>query len=655
MSSPFAANPTDATVLADELARFRVVESKCLADLLAEFHGGSSEALADYLIGRGAINAFQARRALAGGARWLSIGAYRLIGESNPGTFGPLYSARHREHPGEFRLRLFPLRSMWRARQAKQIARALAAAPHPSIVPLSDADSANGLHYLAWPDVEGISLGDRVAAQGPLAAADVTELLVQLANGVHACHLLGIGHGTITPQAIVQSDGIWKLLEYGAGAILVENLSADESLLDTLSATVATATVLEFAAPEFISNPGALTGAADQYALGAVAYFALTGRMPFPADTSTSQLAYKLAGPPQPLAEVNPAIPEPLAAVIDRMLRPAPEDRFSSLPEAKNRLLQDGSFPPDVPASSVTVVDFPRRLRIACDESATPMPVPPAPAREAEDDSPTQFRRPPAPAAVDTPIAVHTPPGKQGRELPEPFPSPEFVARTPAPPTSPHDSESPVREDQSMAKLATPDTRPAKASDPRLTVGAPIHYHTETPPDPSSGIQPGLPPVPELGEPPATDTHLWRRLKRNVLFWKPATDVAQVSVFGPSSLTPGQSSKLSVYVHTPGASESVHTLCRAFHHDVVLVGAGYISREVAREETVDVHLSVSNAGVTKSMLNFMWRGQPHRLVFDLHVPWESPAGLAPGVVSVGVNNVRIGKIDFWLQVLPRRS
>ena len=220
-----------------------------------------------------------------------------------------------------------------------------------------------------------------------------------------------------------------------------------------------------------------------------------------------------------------------------------------------------------------------------------------------------------------------------------------------------------------MAKLAMTDPfnsgnaptppkppKPPKPADPRSTVGAPVHYHTEPPPDPSTGSRPGLPIDPEPSEPPPlTDSVLWKKLKQNLMFWRPPTDVVQVSVFGPQSLTPGQPAKLSVYMHTPGTAESVHTLCRAFHHDAILIGTGYVTREVAREENVSVHLTVSNAGVTKSMLTFMWRGQPHRVVFDLHVPWESPGGPAPGVVSIGIDNVRIGKVDFRLHLLPRKG
>lgn len=662
MSSPLVANPVDAAALAEELARFRVIDSSRLTDLMAEFSGGGATALAGFLVRRGALNLFQAERALAGGARWLNLGPYRLVGEANHGTFGPVYAAIHRDHPGEFRLRMFPLRSLWRARQAKQIARALTTPPHPAVVPLVDADSANGLHYLVWPHAEGTPLASRVSPNRTLPIDEVVGLLIHLTNALHSCHLMRVAHGTITPQSIVLGvDGIPQLLEHGAGAILAENLAAGESLLDTLSATVAMENVLDYAAPEFVASPGPPTPAADQYALGAVCYFALTGHAPFPAGTRADRLSAKLAGPPRPLAEANPAVPPQLGAVIDRMLRPVPINRFLALNEVRDRLAAyecNAAHPP----AAVTLREVPSSVRarrpLPPPVDMTPHPLslddPAEPLSLDSEDKPSSSPEVRSnetldQAASDTPLS--------GPASPVPKPSP-----SPAPPASPVRTSSPVTEEKAMAKLAVNNPtgtdsvpKPAKKRDPRTSVGAPFHYHTETPPDPSSGLQPGLPEVSDLGEPPATDSQMWKRLKRNLLFWKAPTDIVQVSVFGPPTLTTGQPAKVSVYLHPPETSDSVHTLCRAFHHDAVPIGAGYITREVAREESVDVHISVANAGVTKSTLTFIWRGQPHRLVFDLHVPWESPGGPAPGVVSVGIDEVRIGKIDFRLHLMPRKS
>ena len=482
---------------------------------------------------------------------------------------------------------------------------------------------------------------------------EVVGLLVHMINALHACHMLRVAHGTITPQAIVLGiDGLPQLLEHGAGAILAENLAAGESLLDTLSATVAMENVLEYAAPEFVTSPGAPTPAADQYALGAVCYFALTGHAPFPAGTRTDQLSAKLNGPPRPLASVNPNVPETLAAVIDRMLRPNPSERFPALNEARNQLaVLDGWSGPtaEVPVTVDTVLDLPPPERegrftgkkstgesplsldgaaevLSLDsDDAAPAP-PPASFGETKPEAALETsKRPglPAPSLVAPPAA--TPPVAA---------SPAPLSPAPLSPSSPSRPPSPTTKDKAMAKLSVnepvgtedapkPPKLPKK-NDPRTSVGAPFHYHTEPAPDPSTGQHPGIPDAPDPGEPPASDSVMWKRVKRNLLFWRAATDVVQVSVFGPPTLTTGQPAKVSVYLHPPDTSDSVHTLCRAFHHDAVLIGTAYLNREIAREENVSVHFSVANAGVAKSTLNLVWRGQPHRLVFELARPVGGP-------------------------------
>jgi hypothetical protein len=201
-----------------------------------------------------------------------------------------------------------------------------------------------------------------------------------------------------------------------------------------------------------------------------------------------------------------------------------------------------------------------------------------------------------------------------------------------------------------MAKMPSP-TPP----DPRTGVGAPVQYHTEgaTTPDARNTTTP-LPP-PQSDGPPVRDSALWRRVKATLLFWRAARDVVQISVFGPKAVVPGQTAQLTVYLHPPDVADSVSTLSRAFLHDSELIGTGFVGREVVREAELAVHLSMANAGISKSLLTFVWRGQPQRLVFDLHIPWEASSGPAPGVISVGSKDVRIGKTEFRLNLLPRKG
>jgi serine/threonine protein kinase len=670
MSAPLAPHTTDTATLADELARFRVVEAERLTDLLAEFPGGGPAALAEFLTTRNVLTPFQAEQALAGESRLLTLGPYRVVDRAGPGTFGPVFTAHHRDRPGSaFRLRVFPLRSLWQARQAKQLTRSLAHPPHPAIIPPSDVDSANGYHYLAWPHADGQLLSDRVAARGPVSPGEGVALLAHLADALQTCHARGVVHGAVTPRVVLLApDGLPRLLDLGAGAILAANLTG-ESLLDTMSAADAAAGVLEFSSPEFAAVPTP-TAAGDQYALAGVAYFALAGRAPFPGLPATDRLAAKQFGPPVPLDEVNPAVPPAVAAIIGRMLSPSPADRFPTLGEVRERLgavTGLAEAPPTDPAPAAEEEALPLAECLEPEAPAAPAWSAPGPGRRefpTRDDSDASVSFdlpvPPPDVAVPVPPAVPAPPRQSDtptRTGPETRPvrplaragSAPAAPPSPAPctsPPSPAPHTSPAPEGPIMAK-----SPPQAPPDPRRTVAAPVHYHT---PDPEPGL-PDAEPLAEPEEPPVTESALWKKLKRNLMFWQKPTDVVQVSVFGPQSVTPGRSVTVVVYAHAPETADSVRTLARALHHDAELIGIGTLAREVARDTQLEVHLSVANAGVSRSLLTFSWRGQPQRLVFDLHVPWEAPSGPAPGLVSVGREQVRIGKVEFRLNLLPRKG
>ncbi|HEV3438109.1 MAG TPA: serine/threonine-protein kinase [Gemmata sp.] len=718
MSSLLAANTVDAAALADELARFRVIEPKRLTDLLSDFSGGGAVALAEYLVHRGVLTTFQADRALAGESRAIVLGPYRLTDLAGVGAFGPVFAANRRDKPGEFRLRVFPLRSLWKAREAKQIARSLAIAQHPAVIALLDADSANGFHYLVWPHVEGEPLTERVELSGPLAPRETIGLLAHLADALHTYHMRKIVHGALTPRSIVlDRNGLPRLLEFGAGAILAANLADEESLLDTLSGSIAATEILKFAAPEFVADPSG-TPATDQYALGAIGYFALTGEPPFATASLTDWLAAKVTDRPYPLSDVNSAISTDLARIIDRMLRPNSEDRFFGLDEVQDQLAgiaggvglvaepsptADAASPGCLPlfthrdpsrsGGSVSwstapsgIADLP--TRDDSDASITfelppPIPesVPPIKGRLDNAILPNEVVAAPSSRPMDMPsLGVHETEPTRYQEYPRNTHEAGFLLREMEVPiyssplhdeskidaTSPAARMSPAQsEDLHMSKPVWPDpfagsngsTMPPKTrttADPRKGLYTPVHYHTETADEVAEIASPGQIAT-SSDDRPVTDSVLWKKVKRNLLFWQKPMDVLRVSVFGPASVAPGQSAKVSVFLHTPEATDSVRTLSRAFHHDSELIGSGYVAQEVTRETTLGVHLSVANAGVSKSLLTLIWRGQPHRLVFDLHVPWESPSGPAPGLVSIGRDNVRIGKIEFRLTLLPRKG
>jgi len=147
---------------------------------------------------------------------------------------------------------------------------------------------------------------------------------------------------------------------------------------------------------------------------------------------------------------------------------------------------------------------------------------------------------------------------------------------------------------------------------------------------------------------------LLQKLSR-LLFGKALPDVIHLSVLGPPEVVPGQTVTVMVNVHTPETTSSVRTLSRAIQSDAELLGTGVVAVRVARDTEIAVHLTVTSAGVSKSLLTFIWRGQPRRLLFELHFPWEASSGPALGVVSVGYKNICVAKTEISMIVLPRKG
>jgi serine/threonine protein kinase len=615
---PIAATITDAAALAEELDRFKVLSRERLGDVLGEFPGGGALGLAEFLVARGELTPFQAERTLAGQARSLLLGPYRLLEPHHVGTFGPIFRAEKNGLP--FAMRVLPLRSLWQAKQAKQLVRTLASLNNvPGVVPLVDADTAGGSHYLAWPLPAGVLLSERITERGPLAPEEAIPLLTRVAAALAACHTRQIVHGLLTPSSIgVDAHLRPQLLEVGAGLLLARNLESDDSLFDTMSSSLAVAGAFDYAAPEWVANPGSPQAASDQYSLGAIGLFVLTAESPQLADASSTLVRHK-------------GIPRDLAAILARLLQPEAAARFSGMDEAWEALTALQAEPveplPDPDASK------PSHTGSQATSVPGPSWTPPAEirARPAERDSSE------ASVQFDLPDEDYDDAYLDAgdRETPPPAPWSTAVATPRTPPPLAPKVDLPNLEE--LPKLPAAALPPLSREEP--------HSGMWTEPRTSS--------APETERP--SGSVLWKKMKRKVLFWQTTGDTVQVSVFGPPHAAHSESPRLTVYLHTPSAAESVQTLARAFHHESILLGTGVVSTAVTRSTKLDVHVGIAHAAVTSPLGRFTWQGQPYRLTFEFVIPWEAPVGRTRGVVSIGRDEVRIGKAEFELTILDGKT
>lgn len=192
------------------------------------------------------------------------------------------------------------------------------------VVKVADVDAA--LPWLAMERLIGTDLSDWLREHRRMSMARLLNLIRQLGVGLDAAKVAGIVHRDLKPRNVFlakQADGeVWKILDFG-----VSKLVTDDATL-TRDKIIGTPTYM---APEQVEG-GAVTHRTDLFALGVIAYRALTGRPAFAGDTE-GQILYKVVHgmPPRPSAIVS--CPLEIDVVIALALAKDPADRFDRAAE----------------------------------------------------------------------------------------------------------------------------------------------------------------------------------------------------------------------------------------------------------------------------------------------------------------------------------
>src|SRR5262245_8107061 len=288
--------------------------------------------LAEHLVNHGIITQFQSERILQGKTQGLVLGPYTLMDSIGTGSMGTVYKAFSKQDNKWYAVKVLPRRSMWNVRLARRQVRSFEQFNHATVVPFVDVGTSGGLHYLAWPLVEGESFEAVIQREGKVAPDVAAYYALQLASGLNVCHQHGIFHGLLKPSnMMLGSDGQVHILDFGIGSLLAEN--EGESLVDTMSTANTMTSGLDCASPESIMEPTNRTAAGDQYSLGCCLYFFLTGQYPFPEGSAVEKMmAHQFKAPPT-VRSLAPEVPAELEAVVDRLMQKKPEDRFGNSDE----------------------------------------------------------------------------------------------------------------------------------------------------------------------------------------------------------------------------------------------------------------------------------------------------------------------------------
>ncbi len=290
--------------------------------------------LADFLVRQGLLTPFQATAVLEGRASELVLSSFLLTEELGTGSMGTVYKARAAGSDNWYALKVVPRRNVVSLNEIAEKAQALRDIRHPRVSALVHLGAVGERVYLAWPLLEGgEKLDAYVRRQGKLTPRQAAQIGIQVASGLQPYHQHGLFHGLLKPtDVLIGTDRRVRILDFGVGFLLTSERG--KSLLDTMTNTRALARGLDCSSPESIMDPLARTPAGDQYSLGCILYFCLTGQFPFPDGNPVKKMLGHQCEEPRPVRELNPDVPPRLVAIVQRLMRKTPEERYASIDEA---------------------------------------------------------------------------------------------------------------------------------------------------------------------------------------------------------------------------------------------------------------------------------------------------------------------------------
>jgi serine/threonine protein kinase len=292
-------------------------------------------------------------------ADWPTLPGYEILAELGRGGMGVVYKARQLSLQRVVALKMIRDGALAGPQQRARFrieAEAAARMEHPNIVQIYEVGEHAGRPYFAMEFVEGGSLDKHLAGR-PQPPPQAAELVRSLARAVQHAHEQNVVHRDLKPSNILLgADGTPKVTDFG----LAKRLDSESTAWTQDGAVLGTA---GYMAPEQAGGQVHKVGPAlDVYALGAILYELVTGRVPF-QDSSWQQTVQQiLHDEPVPPVQLRPEVPRDLETICLKCLEKEPGRRYASAAALADDL---GRFLEGQPVSAVPLSALERLARVA--------------------------------------------------------------------------------------------------------------------------------------------------------------------------------------------------------------------------------------------------------------------------------------------------
>jgi serine/threonine-protein kinase len=253
------------------------------------------------------------------------IGGYEIISTVGEGGLGTVYKARQISMGRMVALKVlhkkwlkdeeFKKRFLLEARLAGRLS-------HQNLIQVYDVGRQGDVLYFSMEYVDGETVEDICDRGGAMDVERALNITLQVLRAIKYMKQFDIVHRDIKPGNIMLTkSGIAKLGDFGFVKSKFDALLApDGEVLGTP----------DYISPEQAMGTEDIDWRSDIYSLGCTLYHALVGRPPFEGTGSTVMRKHIRAELPSPL-ELNPSIPEPVCAVLERMMAKNPDDRYTDI------------------------------------------------------------------------------------------------------------------------------------------------------------------------------------------------------------------------------------------------------------------------------------------------------------------------------------
>jgi serine/threonine-protein kinase len=258
-----------------------------------------------------------------------SIGPYLIEALLGRGGMGIVYLAHHERLDRKVALKV--LAPEWsedpsfRDRFVRE-SRTAASLDHPNVIPVFDADEADGLLYIAMRYVAGRDLKEIITSEGHLELPRAIRMVRQIGGALDAAHERGLVHRDVKPANVLvtKDDGS----AVGEHVYLTDfGLSKHRSSKSAHTAAGAFVGTIDYIAPEQIEGK-ALDNRTDIYSLGCILYECLTGETPFIKDADVAVMYAHLMDPRPSVTAKRPDLPSAIDDITAKAMARDPEERY---------------------------------------------------------------------------------------------------------------------------------------------------------------------------------------------------------------------------------------------------------------------------------------------------------------------------------------